>query len=149
MVQSIKCIHCGAVMKTANPVAPGKKVKCPKCAKVFAVPEEEEAEDEVEDSAGAEQAADEQPTKKPDKKAKDADDADDEPEEDDGKPKKPPAKKITNLHAKPAAKPATKEALKARPSASIHDPDVDILESLVKNVGRDQRIKTAVPDTSK
>lgn len=43
---SIICTNCGATLKTANPVAPGKKLKCPKCTKVFVVPDEEEPEDE-------------------------------------------------------------------------------------------------------
>ena len=39
---SIKCTKCGAVLKTQNPIAPGKKVKCPKCTETFVVEAEEE-----------------------------------------------------------------------------------------------------------
>lgn len=42
MAQSIKCTHCGAVMKSANPIPAGKKVKCPKCGQAFAVEAEKE-----------------------------------------------------------------------------------------------------------
>jgi phage FluMu protein Com len=41
MAQTLKCTQCGAVMKTAAPVAPGKKVKCPKCNQIFTVAAEE------------------------------------------------------------------------------------------------------------
>src|SRR5438093_13724534 len=32
------CPECGAQLRPANPVAPGKKLRCPKCDTVFAVP---------------------------------------------------------------------------------------------------------------
>src|SRR5438876_1772157 len=32
------CPECGAQLRPANPVAPGKKLRCPKCETVFAVP---------------------------------------------------------------------------------------------------------------
>jgi len=32
------CPECGAQLRPANPVAPGKKLRCPKCENVFAVP---------------------------------------------------------------------------------------------------------------
>jgi phage FluMu protein Com len=96
MAQSIKCTHCGAVMKTANPIAPGKKVKCPKCAQPFVVQaEEEERKPVAEEEAAAEQDetgdgdldfGDKPKTKKASKKAADDDDAD------DGKKKKPAKK---------------------------------------------------------
>src|SRR5688500_7997068 len=34
---SIICTHCGATLKTKTAVKPGKKFKCPKCGKAFAV----------------------------------------------------------------------------------------------------------------
>ena len=46
MPQTLKCTHCGAVMKSANPIAAGKKVKCAKCAQVFTVADEEEVKEE-------------------------------------------------------------------------------------------------------
>jgi phage FluMu protein Com len=60
---SITCTHCGAVLKTKDPVPPGKKVKCPKCAQAFTVPEDEETEGaEPEEEAAAEE--EEMPAKK-------------------------------------------------------------------------------------
>ncbi|HZZ79757.1 MAG TPA: hypothetical protein VFE62_14660 [Gemmataceae bacterium] len=47
---SIQCTHCGATVKTAAAPTPGKKIKCSKCGKAFAVPEEEE-ESEAEEAA--------------------------------------------------------------------------------------------------
>ena len=69
-------------MKTANPVAPGKKVKCAKCSEVFIVPEDDEP------AADSQEDADEKPAKK----GKAAED-DDEQDEADDKKKKPAAKK--------------------------------------------------------
>jgi hypothetical protein len=37
-VFKIACPECGATLKSANPMPEGKKVKCPKCGKGFAVP---------------------------------------------------------------------------------------------------------------
>ena len=37
MAVSIKCTHCGVVIKSAKPIPVGAKVKCPKCAKPFVV----------------------------------------------------------------------------------------------------------------
>lgn len=37
----ITCPDCGATLKSAGPMPPGKKVKCPKCGMGFAVPDEE------------------------------------------------------------------------------------------------------------
>ena len=64
---SIQCTHCGAVLKTPNVIAPGKKVKCPKCAEMFIVEAGAEAPDE-----GGQQAVTAQP-KKPAKASPDAD----------------------------------------------------------------------------
>lgn len=41
---SLTCPSCGSILKTKDPVPPGKKVKCPKCGTVFAAPPEEPAE---------------------------------------------------------------------------------------------------------
>lgn len=94
MAQALKCTHCGAVLKPKNPIAAGKKVKCPKCEKAFVVedeeePEEEEAEEEAEkdedeeessedegdgdedaDGGGDDEEADEDEDEKPKKKGK-------------------------------------------------------------------------------
>jgi predicted Zn finger-like uncharacterized protein len=40
---SYSCPECGAVIKSANPIPAGKKVKCPKCATVFPVAAKEQA----------------------------------------------------------------------------------------------------------
>src|SRR5204863_164058 len=39
---NIKCTNCGAVLKTPTAIAPGKKVKCPKCNEPFIVQADEE-----------------------------------------------------------------------------------------------------------
>jgi hypothetical protein len=46
-VAKIDCPECGATLKPAKPLTPGKKVRCPKCANVFVVPGAEDEEDEV------------------------------------------------------------------------------------------------------
>src|ERR1019366_1742961 len=88
-----KCTHCGAVMKTANPIAPGKKVKCPKCAQAFVVQEEEGEKKPAakEEAASAPDAAgdddlDFSAKPKGKKNGKTSDD------DDDGKKKKPAKK---------------------------------------------------------
>jgi pterin-4a-carbinolamine dehydratase/phage FluMu protein Com len=54
MAHSIKCTRCGAVLKSSNPIAPGKKVKCPKCTKTFVVEAADEDEREDAEDTGAE-----------------------------------------------------------------------------------------------
>src|SRR5207247_632211 len=47
-VAKIDCPECGATLKPAKPLTPGKKVRCPKCDNVFVVPGAEiEEEQEV------------------------------------------------------------------------------------------------------
>ena len=76
---SITCTNCGAVLKTKDPVPPGKKVKCPKCEKPFVVQAEEE-----EAGVAAGEPPDENPfaTDGPAKKGKGK--ADDEGDEGEG-----------------------------------------------------------------
>jgi predicted Zn finger-like uncharacterized protein len=38
---TIPCPNCRAVLKSANPPPPGKRVRCPKCSETFLVPEAE------------------------------------------------------------------------------------------------------------
>src|SRR6266542_2472637 len=52
-VAKIDCPECGATLKPAKPLTPGKKVRCPKCDHVFVVPG---AEDEEEQEAPARKA---------------------------------------------------------------------------------------------
>ncbi|MBI1914248.1 MAG: hypothetical protein HYS12_05860 [Planctomycetes bacterium] len=52
-VVKIDCPECGATLKPAKPLTPGKKVRCPKCDNVFVVPG---AEDEEEQEAPARKA---------------------------------------------------------------------------------------------
>src|ERR1700737_2742638 len=40
-VAKLTCPNCHAVLKQAKPLPSGKEVKCPKCAHLFTVPEEE------------------------------------------------------------------------------------------------------------
>lgn len=99
MASSLKCTLCGAVLKTANPIAPGKKVKCPKCTKVFVVePEEEEVEEpepetEEQDTAADDAADDEEEetpkSRKPAKAASKDDEEEEEEEDEKPKPRKP------------------------------------------------------------
>src|SRR5262249_14357916 len=42
LATTLNCPDCGAVLKLADPVPAGKKIKCPKCTSVFAVPAREE-----------------------------------------------------------------------------------------------------------
>ena len=84
MAHSIKCTHCGSVLKSANPVPAGKKVKCPKCAKVFVVAEEEEEEAPAEEDQADEVAGDEEEeTPKPKKPAKALDEEEESEEDED------------------------------------------------------------------
>src|SRR5882762_3989475 len=54
---SIKCTNCGAILKTPTEIAPGKKVKCPKCTQTFVVQAEEEVKP-VEEEVEKEEAVD-------------------------------------------------------------------------------------------
>jgi WD40 repeat protein len=74
MAHSVKCSNCGAALKSQNPFVPGKKIKCPKCAKVFTIPEDDaDADDDVEEPI------DEPKKKKPVKPARDEDEDDEAP----------------------------------------------------------------------
>jgi hypothetical protein len=42
LATTFTCPECDSVLRLANPVAPGKKIKCPKCNTVFPVPDVEE-----------------------------------------------------------------------------------------------------------
>jgi WD40 repeat protein/DNA-directed RNA polymerase subunit M/transcription elongation factor TFIIS len=57
MAHSIECPKCSAVLKTSNPIAPGKKLKCPKCSKSFII---EAQDNEIESESEAVQKNDEQ-----------------------------------------------------------------------------------------
>lgn len=46
-ISRLSCPDCGTVLRPAKPVAPGKKVKCPKCELVFVAVEDEEDEDDA------------------------------------------------------------------------------------------------------
>jgi hypothetical protein len=46
-VAKIDCPECGATLKPAKPLTPGKKVRCPKCDNVFVVPGSDEEEQEA------------------------------------------------------------------------------------------------------
>jgi|SRR6516164_8662177 len=85
---TIKCTNCGAVLKTQAPVAPGKKVKCPKCQEAFVVQADEEEkkpvrepEEEEEEAAGGEGEEEEETPKK---KGKSADDEEGDAAEGEG-----------------------------------------------------------------
>ena len=80
----LTCPECSAVLRPNKPVAPGKKVKCPKCETVFAAPSDEiEEVEEVEEvrpvKASAKKAASTKPAKKKEEKpaAKQDDDEED------------------------------------------------------------------------
>src|SRR5437867_163018 len=45
-VTRITCPSCNSVLKLGQPLAAGKRVKCPKCAALISVPAEEVNEDE-------------------------------------------------------------------------------------------------------
>ena len=105
---SIKCTNCGAILKTQNPIAPGKKVKCPKCSEAFVVqadeeeqpkkkpapaPEPEPQEDADNAFAGIGGDEEEAPKKKKGKPAADEDDEPAEGADQDDAPKKGKSKK--------------------------------------------------------
>jgi predicted Zn finger-like uncharacterized protein len=69
----LTCPECRTVLRPNKPVAPGKKVKCPKCETVFAAPYDEVEEvEEVEEvrpvKASAKKAASTKPAKKKEEK---------------------------------------------------------------------------------
>src|SRR5437867_3729150 len=41
----LNCPECGTVMRPKSPVAPGKKVKCPKCETIFVARDDDEIEE--------------------------------------------------------------------------------------------------------
>jgi len=95
MPHSVKCTNCGAILKSQNPIAAGKKIKCPKCAKPFVVePEEEDEKEPEEEEAGADSAdgveeeTEEEEKPRAKKPARASDDDDEEDDEDDGPKKK-------------------------------------------------------------
>src|SRR5438094_10492944 len=45
-IAKIDCPECGATLKPAKPLTPGKKVRCPKCDNVFVVPGTEDEEEQ-------------------------------------------------------------------------------------------------------
>src|SRR5262245_4511670 len=82
-VAKIDCPECGATLKPAKPLTPGKKVRCPKCDHVFVVPGAEEEEQEAPArkapakaaaGKGRKSAPAEEPAPPPKKKATDDDD---------------------------------------------------------------------------
>jgi uncharacterized Zn finger protein (UPF0148 family) len=46
-ISRLSCPDCGTVLRPAKPVAPGKKVKCPKCELVFVALDDEDEEDDA------------------------------------------------------------------------------------------------------
>ena len=86
----ITCPECETVLRPAKPIAPGKKVKCPKCGSTFEVPEasgDESSEEDgvtrapaaIKNKAGARAPAPKKVAKQPEKKpTPGADDDDDE-----------------------------------------------------------------------
>jgi phage FluMu protein Com len=99
----IKCTHCGASLKVAS-ATPGKKFKCPKCAKVFAV--EAEKEPEVEEPIEQEEEREEEEAPKPKKPAKPVKKEEDEEPED--KEETDDEEEAPKTKGKPAATPAKK-----------------------------------------
>lgn len=53
---TIKCTNCGAGLKTAQEIPPGKKVKCPKCNQPFVVQAEDEEKPADEPAGGDDNA---------------------------------------------------------------------------------------------
>jgi phage FluMu protein Com len=77
---TIVCPECQTVLKSANPVPPGKKIKCPKCATLFSpLSEEEEEQGSYAFQADAKPAAPPPPRKKPKKNTDEDEDEDEEP----------------------------------------------------------------------
>jgi phage FluMu protein Com len=132
MAFQLKCTHCGATLKTGSKIAPGKKVKCPKCAKLFTVEpdEDEEAVTETEEFAPPQNdSTDEDEAPKTKKSAK----VRDEEEDEDEKPKsKRPAKARDDEDEEDEdEKPKSKRSAKAR-----DDDDED--DDAPKKKGKDR-----------
>jgi predicted Zn finger-like uncharacterized protein len=127
MVSRLTCPECGTVLRPAKPLAPGKKVKCPRCENVFAATttdaEEEEPRQPKAAPAGRKAAPDKggrkpaakAPVKEAPKKGdeegiygyiKDDDDHDDDDQPDPKKKKKPKIEYAPDLSIKDLRGPA-------------------------------------------
>jgi flagellar basal body-associated protein FliL/DNA-directed RNA polymerase subunit RPC12/RpoP len=73
MASEFVCPKCEATLRTAKPLAPGKRVKCPHCSEVVTVPEKETAVRAAGKAAPAPAAA---PAKEKSKRPRDEDDED-------------------------------------------------------------------------
>ena len=91
---TLTCTKCGASLKTKAPVAPGKKMKCPKCEEVFVVEDKEEEKKTVvgNKSAASDEGDDEKEhessKRRIAKKRQQHDDEKSDEQEDDEPPKK-------------------------------------------------------------
>ena len=93
LMAAITCTNCGAVLKTKDPIPPGKKVKCPKCMQAFVVQDEGQesvaAPPSKEIQAAPKSGGMDLPApKKPKSKAEDVPAEDQAAEDDDGSAKK-------------------------------------------------------------
>ena len=71
-ITKLSCPDCGTVLRPAKPVAPGKKVKCPRCDLIFAAGDDEDEDDRPRKSAPSKGAKKAEPSvkSKPKKKKK-------------------------------------------------------------------------------
>src|ERR1043166_544397 len=109
---SVTCTKCGAVLKTAKPLAPGKKVNCPKCSKAFVVEDEKEKEEEPDVVAV--------PVEDEDEKDEEESEAVAVPVEDESVDQKPD--KQQSKSPKSEAKDAREEAPAAKPKKPASKP---------------------------
>jgi DNA-directed RNA polymerase subunit M/transcription elongation factor TFIIS len=66
----LTCPECGTTMRPKVPVAPGKKVRCPKCQAIFFAPDEVEEVEEVDEVDEVDEVEEVRPKKAPAKAAK-------------------------------------------------------------------------------
>lgn len=104
MASEFVCPKCEATLRTAKPLAPGKRVKCPHCSEVVTVPEKEMAVRAAGKAAPAPAAPPKEKSKRPRaddeederparKRARDDDEEDEDAEEEDERPKAKKKKK--------------------------------------------------------
>ena len=143
MASFVVCAKCGAKLTTKSPIAPGKKMKCPKCKEVFVVAE---AEDEAADEEVEGGDEEETPKKKKPAKAKQADDDDqDEEVDDEEKPanRKQPIKMLVRrtVNGKILSTEADPKKLPREEGLSAINPSQDLLWTLNLAPGEEKTLR--------
>lgn len=125
-VSRLSCPECGTVLRPTNPVAAGKKVKCPRCSTIFVARDDDDEEDV-------------RPRKKPARARDDEDDG-----EEDDLPRKKPARKVPAPAARkpaPAAKAPAKADEDRETYGYIKDEAEDEDDKPVVNYAPDESVR--------